>query len=1399
MKKFLLFLALALTGAMWNSVDARWELGEQKNASQIHVGDTIVLEFCTQEAFLGRYLAGSKLTALGVLSDDNIYLVEEGPLDVRTGAPTILLKQRETNSYLCYPGAGWKLLTYDPSPEKAANLQVLSCGEDIPWSNCVSWGYETILKPGHEGEEPIASWRNPQSGKVPTDNSVGFSYSPDEKSWTYLGSWNRPEEIWFWQYTDTNEWNVYGVNYISDLQGDLSDLIDLYISEGDVIGGTDPGYYQQDVADEYNEVLQQSLAIVMGSHSDAEVQAAINNLKAAHAKLQKAIIPITEGYYNFVSGFDDFLNNFGVEKAAYANLTAMQLYYKNFDANDAKFMFKVTKAEEDDEYYIEDFLSGCYVGNPTVWYNSATPLTENKETPQNITLYCPGKWYWGSHEFHNTSKTPYASSAPVASDSEGALTTWGTKTDESTKTTHFNLWYLRKVTDETLLAKFEEEKKQATLDATLKELVKSGSELYQNLFAYKTDFDAPLIKRASGGVDEEPADDSQIKFSTLRKQGIATSDKYAFLIDGKDSTYLQGSGYINIKLDEPKQNVTFVYATRGATANGSPNIPKWGMNERPGNVSLYGANTLEGDTVYGNPIISNIDMSEVAPHTVNLGRPVNRIAYQVLSNATGGNYFTLGEFQVYEAKIDEATSQYYTTPGLKAPADALTQIVAAKREIANAGTSTAEDIAELQEAIKAVKTLYADTTELNSLIAESEALINGVETGEGMGQLSDATLIDGLRTAIADARKNAFTTPMSAAAVQAATAAVSEALNAFKAGIKTVEEGKWYFITNLDDKRAGEAAAEDAYCNGNAIYLKDKYSSSSAVKWGLFDKTSGQLNADNNPKAMWRFVPVEGTTYYAIQNMYTGYYLGDYAGDNINLPVSETPIPYDVAYVGKSQFNLIPMGPANRKKFALWPEGAENDVVCHELDGSTSAWTFVEINPAEQEAISISDFAMNCIDVVALPYNYQIAGINDDVMTYAVKKMTQEENESGELVTTVELYEKEEFAAGEPCIIALGNYSDPDAEAEAFDLVIPFPTTVIDHSAPIVSNGIVGGLHTLKFDHATAISNGKAFHKLDAGGGFDAQTGVIDVTTYKGEVEGVETALTLTITGLPEIPTTVAGDVNGDGRIDATDVVTLYNYIASGTESGVSLEAADVNGDGKVDGADVVEVYNIASGSTAQSGAFGKEIVGASEIIPADRNDKALLTISVGSTTDLAKIPVSVILTNPEVEITAVEGCMFSPAGVSSFLYDEDNEDFVYDTTDRWTRSHGNTSFAGTKLHGFDWFFFSIVSNKSLNFKGNDGVIATFYFDGSKLGDGEYEIKLKDAISVWTDKRNTKTYDAKPMSSTFTISGGKATGVEGVEAENGAKAGSAITVDGKAASSLQKGQIYIIDGKKVKF
>ena len=54
---------------------------------------------------------------------------------------------------------------------------------------------------------------------------------------------------------------------------------------------------------------------------------------------------------------------------------------------------------------------------------------------------------------------------------------------------------------------------------------------------------------------------------------------------------------------------------------------------------------------------------------------------------------------------------------------------------------------------------------------------------------------------------------------------------------------------------------------------------------------------------------------------------------------------------------------------------------------------------------------------------------------------------------------------------------------------------------------------------------------------------------------------------------TLAGDVNGDGEVDAKDVVDLINYLR-GTLAGDKSQF-DVNGDGKVNAADVVSLVNI--------------------------------------------------------------------------------------------------------------------------------------------------------------------------------------------------------------------------------
>lgn len=57
-------------------------------------------------------------------------------------------------------------------------------------------------------------------------------------------------------------------------------------------------------------------------------------------------------------------------------------------------------------------------------------------------------------------------------------------------------------------------------------------------------------------------------------------------------------------------------------------------------------------------------------------------------------------------------------------------------------------------------------------------------------------------------------------------------------------------------------------------------------------------------------------------------------------------------------------------------------------------------------------------------------------------------------------------------------------------------------------------------------------------------------------------------------PTTKRGDVNGDGRINATDAALLYRHIAAGKKSS-EVPAADINGDGNINATDAALLYRI--------------------------------------------------------------------------------------------------------------------------------------------------------------------------------------------------------------------------------
>mgnify|MGYP004608214293 CR=1 FL=1 len=56
---------------------------------------------------------------------------------------------------------------------------------------------------------------------------------------------------------------------------------------------------------------------------------------------------------------------------------------------------------------------------------------------------------------------------------------------------------------------------------------------------------------------------------------------------------------------------------------------------------------------------------------------------------------------------------------------------------------------------------------------------------------------------------------------------------------------------------------------------------------------------------------------------------------------------------------------------------------------------------------------------------------------------------------------------------------------------------------------------------------------------------------------------------------TLKGDINGDGKVNAADVTTVYNYIANPEATGLTLDKVDVNGDGNVNATDITDLYNI--------------------------------------------------------------------------------------------------------------------------------------------------------------------------------------------------------------------------------
>ena len=215
---------------------------------------------------------------------------------------------------------------------------------------------------------------------------------------------------------------------------------------------------------------------------------------------------------------------------------------------------------------------------------------------------------------------------------------------------------------------------------------------------------------------------------------------------------------------------------------------------------------------------------------------------------------------------------------------------------------------------------YADPSELTSLISKAESELQYAVVGEEMGNIASQDVVDTYTNALAEAQNFNTEGKIDKAELDKVYNALADARNAFLENMVAPVEGKWYYISNTDNVREG-----DAYTHGASIYA-ETVGTGAALRWAANE--NGELAGQAT--ALWRVIPVKDAktphTVY-LQNMATGLYAG---GESVNLSyvthLSATPVAFTITYVGNSDLAIC-VTDGNTKNTSLHAQTSAKSVV----------------------------------------------------------------------------------------------------------------------------------------------------------------------------------------------------------------------------------------------------------------------------------------------------------------------------------------------------------------------------------------------------------------------------------------------------------------------------------------
>ena len=435
---------------------------------------------------------------------------------------------------------------------------------------------------------------------------------------------------------------------------------------------------------------------------------------------------------------------------------------------------------------------------------------------------------------------------------------------------------------------------------------------------------------------------------------------------------------------------------------------------------------------------------------------------------------------------------------MKATADALKALIDAAEGL-NKFTVSPTTITDMRAGVNALLAAYVDTTKLVQFYnAKKNYASLCIVDPEAIACINNEEAIETYLNAIKTARYSIDVKQPTKASVNQATADINAAYDVLMQSMNKVEPNKWYYIISK---------STNEYCANQAIYL-NYTSTENDISFGQYNE--GESTYEDDPYAMWRIVPIEGTDYYGIQNMGTAHYFGPTLGrgNEYRTKTKNEPYPFRIDYIGKGQLQLVSIDEANAVQdqihaqqngsvIVAWPTG---------LDGA-SCWTFKEVD-VDNIAPGIL-IAENSIRIQTLPFDIpagdaSLMNFNDDVKTYAIKSLTTDPENN---TTTLELTIQEDVKAGVPFILEYGNYEEYSAENSVlneFYFLVPddVSTTATE------DNGLIGTLDGLTIEKSGFgyLTNGGLAVTEAAATSIIGQRGYIDpakVQTREGNTDRV--------------------------------------------------------------------------------------------------------------------------------------------------------------------------------------------------------------------------------------------------------------------------------------------------------